>query len=299
MITAKKISFSGFTGLFFVVPAFLYHFIVVMMPSINTIYLSFFDWNGLNKPLFTGLANYIEMATKDPVMPLALKNTAIWTLIFISIPVVLSIFIAVLVSSVKSNPVQMLYRTIYFLPYVLSASVAGKIWANFYNPFFGIGLVFKNMGLEKLANVLWLGDPSIALFSVAFVSNWHWWGFVMVLFISALQQVDPQLYEAAKIDGAGRGNCFVHVTLPGISPTIVFVVTMSLMWSILSFDFIWVMTMGGPGQATEMLATWLYKNAFAMYRAGYANAICVLQSTIVMTVFFFNQQIRKKVEEYL
>jgi raffinose/stachyose/melibiose transport system permease protein len=298
-IAGKKYSLAGVSGLFFVLPALAYHFVVVMMPSLTTIYLSFFDWNGLKTPVFTGLANYIEMAVKDPVMPVALKNTALWTMIFISIPVILSIFVAVLVTGIRHNPLQMIYRTVYFLPYILSASIAGRIWANLYNPFFGISVVFRNLGLEGLSQVLWLGDPGIALFSVAFVSNWHWWGFVMVLFISALQQLDPELYEAARIDGAGRVNCFIHVTLPGISPTIVFVVTMSLMWSILSFDFVWVMTMGGPGQATEMLSTWLYKNAFVMYKAGYANAICVLQSVIVMAVFFFNQQIRKKVEEFL
>jgi raffinose/stachyose/melibiose transport system permease protein len=295
----RKIFPACYTGLFFVLPAFLYHFVIVMLPSFRTIILSLYNWNGLNIPVFIGFANYIEMMTADDVMPVALKNTAIWTLIFITIPIIVSIVVAVLVSSVKFNFLQMFYRTVYFLPYVLSASIAGKLWANFYSPFFGLNIAFKNLGWGNLSQVLWLGNPSIALFSVAFVSNWHWWGFVMVLFISALQQIEPQLYEAARIDGAGRVQCFFNITLPCISPTIVFIITMSLMWSILSFDFVWVMTMGGPGQATEMLSTWIYKNAFSMYRAGYANAICVLQSVLVMAVFFFNQRFRKRVEEYL
>ncbi|WP_095175106.1 MULTISPECIES: carbohydrate ABC transporter permease [Blautia] len=283
--------------LLFVFPAFIYHALVVILPSLKTVFLSFFDWNGISEPEFVGIANYVEMFTKDTVLPIAFKNTMIWTLIFITVPIVLSILVAVCVTKVKKHSMQMFYRTVYFLPYVLSAAIAGKIWSNLYNPFYGINTMFESMGFHNLAQVLWLGDQKIALFAVAFVSNWSWWGFVMVLFISALQQVDPDLYESASIDGANGWKSFIHVTLPGIAPTIVFVISISLMWSILSFDFVWVMTMGGPGQATEMLSTWIYKNAFVSYRAGYANAICVLQSFIVLLIFFVNQKIRKRVED--
>lgn len=293
----KNYSRRNWMCLLFVMPAFVYHVVVVIIPSIKTVFLSFFDWNGISEAKFIGLQNYIEMFTKDAVLPIAFKNTMIWTLLFITVPVALALAAALGVSKVKRHLPQMLYRTIYFLPYVLSASIAGKIWSNFYNPFYGFNTVFEKLGLEKLSQVLWLGNPKIALFAVAFVSNWSWWGFVMVLFISALQQVDPALYEAAGIDGGNFWKCFIHVTLPGIAPTLIFVISLSLMWSILSFDFVWVMTMGGPGQATEMLSTWIYKNAFVSYRAGYANAICVLQSAIVLLIFFANQKISKKVEE--
>lgn len=295
--TGRKFSTRRWQCLLFVLPAFLYHAVVVIYPSLKTVYLSFFDWNGISEPRFNGLQNYIEMFTLDTVLPMAFKNTMIWTLIFITIPVILAIFVAVCASKVKRTSLQMFYRTVYFMPYVLSASIAGKIWSNFYNPFYGFNTLFERLGWENLSQVLWLGDQKIALFAVAFVSNWSWWGFVMVLFISALQQVDPALYESASIDGGSSWDCFLHVTLPGIAPTLVFVISLSLMWSILSFDFVWVMTMGGPGQATEMLSTWIYKNAFVSYRAGYANAICVLQSGIVLLVFFANQKIRKKVED--
>lgn len=284
-------------GILFVLPAFIFHFCVVMIPSIETIYMSFFDWNGIADGTFIGLDNFIEMFTDDSVLPIALKNTMFWTLWFVTVPIIVSIFVAIWVSSVKNNKMQMLYRTTYFLPYVLSAAIAGKIWSNFYNPYYGLNQVFESLGFEKLSEVLWLGDPKIALYAVAFVSNWSWWGFVMVLFISALQQIDPSLYESCEIDGAGSVQKFFNITIPGISPTIVFIVSMSLMWSILSFDFVWVMTQGGPGQSTEMLSTWIYKNAFVSYRAGYANAMCVLQSVIVLCIFFVNQKLRKKVEE--
>ncbi len=294
----KSVNWRKFIpGLCFVLPAFVFHFAVVMLPSLETIYMSLFDWNGIGGGEFIGLQNYVEMFTDDNVLPTALKNTLFWTLWFVTIPIVLSLFVAIWVSSVKNGKSQMFYRTTYFLPYVLSAAIAGKIWANLYNPYFGVTLIFESLGLQSLADVLWLGDEGIALYAVAFVSNWSWWGFVMILFLSALQQIDPALYEAASIDGANAFRKLIYVTIPGISPTIVFIVSMSLMWSILSFDFVWVMTKGGPGQATEMLSTWIYKNAFVNYRAGYANAMGVVQSLIVLVIFFINQQLRKKVEE--
>lgn len=293
----KKSRLKLLLGIFFVLPAFIYHFVVVMLPSFQTLYLSLYDWNGIAPPKYIGMANFVEIFTKDMVFRTALKNNLVWICIFITVPIILGLLVAICVSGVKNNKTQMFYRTVYFMPYVLSAAIAGKIWANFYNPYYGFTTVFKALGLDGLSEVLWLGEPNIALFSVAFVSNWHWWGFVMVLFIAALQQIDPALYEAATVDGCGRLKSFWHITLPGISPTFVFIVMLSLMWSVLSFDFIWVMTMGGPGQATEMLSTWIYKNAFVNYRAGYANAMCIIQSLIVLGIFVINQIVKRKVEE--
>lgn len=279
--------------LIFVAPAFVLHMLVVTLPSFRTLYYAFFDWSGIGQAVFVGFDNFVEMFTIDETLQTALRNTLVWTLIFVTIPIILGVFVAVLVSGVKRG--QMFYRTVYFLPHVLAAAIVGRIWSTFYNPFFGFGAMFRRMGLDGLADVLWLGDPNIALFSVAFVGNWHWWGFVMVLFVAALHQVDPDLYEAARVEGCGKVRLFIHVTLPGILNTFVFVVMLSLMWSIISFDFIWVMTMGGPGRTTEMLSTWIYKNAFIMSRAGYASAISVLQMAIVTVIFVGNRFLGKKV----
>ena len=138
----RKYSTRRLVCLLFILPAFLYHALVVIIPSLKTVYLSFFDWNGISEPRFTGLQNYIEMFTEDTVLPIAFKNTMVWTLIFITIPIILAIFVAVCASKVKKTSLQMFYRTVYFLPYVLSASIAGKIWSNFYNPFYGFNTLF-------------------------------------------------------------------------------------------------------------------------------------------------------------
>lgn len=282
-------------GMLFVLPIFIYHFMIVIVPSAKTLFYAFYDWNGIRKGTFIGLGNFTEMAN-DPVLKKALVNNIIWTILYVIVPVAAAILIAIFISRVKNRRLQMFFRTAIFLPYVISASISGRIWSTFLNPYYGLGIIFQKLGLERMAEVLWLGDPSIALYTVSFVNIWSWWPFVMVLFISALQQVEPALYEAAAIDGCGRWKAFCHVTLPSIAPTFVFVVMISLMWSMTSYDYVWVMTQGGPAHATELLSTYIYKNAFENYRAGYANAICIVQSLIILAVFLVNNRISKKVE---
>ena len=116
----------------------------------------------------------------------------------------------------------------------------------------------------------------------------------MVLFLGALQQIDPALYEAARVDGANRLQELWYVSLPGIRQTVAFLLIMTVMWSFLTFDYVYVMTYGGPANTTEILATWIYKNAFSKYRAGYANALCVIQSLICIVFYFLQRYIGKK-----
>lgn len=276
----------------FILPAFLIHFCVVTLPSMSTLVMSLFDWNGLGKAKFIGFQNFKEIFTKDPVVKLAVIHNLEWLAVFITVPLILGFIIAILVSRIRRG--QMFMRTVYFLPYVISAVVAGRIWTAYMNPFYGLNTIFDKLGLEKLANTLWLGNPKIALFSVAFVDNWHWWGFVMVLFLGALQQVDPALYEAARVDGANSFQELIHVSIPGIRQTIAFVLIMTVMWSFLTFDYVYVMTNGGPANSTEIMATWIYKNAFVKYRAGYANALCVLQSGICILLYFFQRWVSRR-----
>ncbi len=283
-------------GLSFVLPIFIYHLIIVIVPSLKTLVYAFYDWNGVTKGTFVGLDNFREML-HDQTLLKALKNNIIWTLIYVLIPIIVGLLIAIIVSGVKNKKLQMFYRTAIFLPYVISASISGKIWSTMLNPFYGIGLIFDKIGLHSLAEVLWLGDTKIALFTVSFVNIWSWWPFVMVLFIAALQQIDPELYEAGVMDGCGHLSGFRYITLPGIGPTFVFVIMISLMWSMTSYDYIWVMTQGGPAHATELLSTYIYKNAFMTYRAGYANAICIVQSLIILVIFICNRMVSKKVED--
>ena len=155
----------------FVLPAFVLHFLIVAIPSLATFGLSFTDWNGIGTPKFIGLNNFIEIFTKDDAILPAFVNNLKWIAVFLTIPIILGLLSAVLISKLRRS--QMFFRILYFLPYVVSAAVAGKIWVSYLNPYFGINSLFAALGLEKLSNVLWLGNPDLALFTVAFVDNWH------------------------------------------------------------------------------------------------------------------------------
>lgn len=275
----------------FILPAFIIHVCMVTAPSMSTLVMSLYDWNGLGNAQYIGLDNFREILT-DPIVKLALVHNVQWLLVFITVPLILGFSIAIIVSQLRRG--QMFFRTVYFVPYVISAAVAGRIWTAYMNPYYGLNQVFKLLGWTELAKVQWLGNPKIALFSVAFVDNWHWWGFIMVLFLGALQQVEPTLYEAARVDGANRWQELLHVSIPGIRPTIAFVLIMTIMWSFLTFDYVYVMTNGGPANSTEIMATYIYKNAFSKYRAGYANALCVVQSAICILLYFFQKWVSKK-----
>ena len=113
-----------------------------------------------------------------------------------------------------------------------------------------------------------------------FADNWHWWGFLMILFLTAMQNIPMDLYDAAKIDGANRWQEFRHVTLPGIRPTLMFMLMMTAIWSFLGFDYVWILTQGGPAGSSELLATYLYKQAFQRFEAGYGAAIGITISII-------------------
>lgn len=279
------------TPYFFIFPAFIIHICLVTLPACSTLVMSLYDWNGLGAAKFIGLDNFKEIAG-DPMVKQAIFHNIIWLLIFVTVPLLLGFAVSIIISQLNWG--QMVFRTAFFIPYVISAAVAGKIWTAYMNPYYGFNQFFAKLGWEGLAKTLWLGNPDIALYSVAFVDNWHWWGFIMVLFLGALQQVDPELYEAARVDGANRFQELFHISIPGIRPTIAFVLIMTIMWSFLTFDYVYIMTNGGPANATEIMSTYIYKNAFTKYRAGYANALCVIQCGICIVLYFLQKGISKK-----
>ena len=276
---------------FYVLPAFLMHLLFIALPALTTFYYSFFDWNGIGAKTFIGLQNYREMFG-DSDFYVALVNNFKWILVFITVPVFLGLLMAAWVSKLKKT--QMFFRTVYFLPYIIAASMAGRIWCTYLNPYFGINNVFKALGWTSLGKTLWLGNKNIALYSVMFVDLWHFWGFVLVMFLGALEQVDPTLYESARVEGASKGQEFRYITVPSIMPTLTFVIITIIMWSFLTFDYVWVMTGGGPGNASELISTLVYRMAYSHYRTGYASTICVFQTVLSVLAYAAMQLVKKR-----
>jgi len=264
--------------------------LVISGPMFGTLILSLTDWDGIHPPKFIGFDNYVKLL-QDPIYYKALGNNLKWMLFFLTVPVVMGLFVALWVSRIGRG--QMFYRSMLFLPYIVSTVVTSKIWLGLYNPYFGINTYLEKWGLGFLAKS-WLGDTSIALFAVAVADTWHFWGFLVVLFLMALHQLNRSLEEAAIVDGAGRGRIFWHIILPQLRPTIVLIYMLLIIWSFAAFDYVFVMTQGGPGNATELIATYMYKLAIYNQEPGYASAIALTMgifSIIVITGFGF---IRKK-----
>lgn len=284
----NKISRFDKITLLTLIPIFLYHFIFVILPSINTVYSSFTNWNGLKTKDFIGFDNYIELFL-DPDFYEAFSNNIKWMLIFITIPVIFSIIMGFLLTKIKTA--RFVLRMFYFLPYVISAAIAGKIFAAYFNPFLGINTFFTSIGLDFLA-IDWL-SPKNALVTVAFVDIWHWWGFLLVIFMSALQQIDPFLYESAELEGATEKQKLWYITIPSIKQTIIFVILVSMVWSISTFDYVWVMTKGSVG--SSILSTMMYKSSILKYRAGYGSTIAIFQALMSFIIFFGFSKIQKRI----
>ena len=276
----------------FVMPAFLLHLAVVTIPASTLLYYAFTSWSGLGRATFNGLTNFHRMLTDDAVFGAALFNNMTYMAVFLTVPIILGLALALLMKRLGRS--QMLYRTVFFMPYVLSAVVIGRIFVAFYSPYQGLGKLFDALGLESLAGVAVLGNRSLALFAVAFANVWYWWGFLMALFVTALHQVDAELYEAASLEGASGLQQFWNVTVPQIMPTIVTVVMITVIGSFLTFDWVWAMTRGGPAGATEMASTWIYKNAFLRNDAGYAAAMSLVICVICIGIYFGFRALQKR-----
>lgn len=258
--------------------------LVISGPLLGTIWLGFTDWDGIHSPKFIGLENFKQLL-KDQIYFAALKNNFKWMLFFLTIPVIIGFSLAYLISRIKRG--QMLYRTLLFIPYIISTVVTAKIWHGIYNPYVGINTKFKEWGWDFLA-LSWLGDIKIALYSVALTDGWHFWGFLIVLFLVALQQLDKHLEEAARVEGANKLQILWHVVFPQLRPTFILVYMLLIIWSFAAFDYVYVMTQGGPGNATELMATYMYKQAIYGSEPGYASSIALtmgIYSLIVILAF--------------
>jgi raffinose/stachyose/melibiose transport system permease protein len=266
----------GLRGWLFLAPLLILNLFIIGAPGVMSLVYSFTDWSGIGPAKFVGAQNYLRLF-QDGKFLQALANNLWWTIFFLIVPIGIALAGAFLLS--RTTRGQMAFRVIFFIPYTLATIVVATIWENIYSPVYGITAV---LGLDL--NVL--GGTSTALPGVAIANTWQWWGYLMVVFIAAMASVNPSLYEAAKLDGANGFQQFLNITLPGIRPTLVFMGLMTVIWSFLVFDYIYIMTGGGPAGSTEVVGTLLYTTAFSTYEAGYAAAmgiVLALISTAVIT----------------
>jgi raffinose/stachyose/melibiose transport system permease protein len=281
----------GLIAWMFMLPLLTVNILVIAAPASESVYYSFTNWTGIGGARFIGLANFRSMFTSGAFWNAMLHNV-LWTAFFLVVPFTMALAGAFMLSRIRRF--QMLFRVIYFIPYILATIISAVVWENLLSPTNGLGVGLSGWGIHALANVNFLGDPHLALPTVAFVNNWQWWGFLVVMFLAAMTGTDPSLYEAARIDGASAWKEFRHITIPSIRPTLMFLALMTIIWSFLIFDYIYIMTRGGPADATQVVGTLMYQEAFQNQAAGYASAMGLTLGFISICVVTVFLRLRKR-----
>jgi ABC-type sugar transport system permease subunit len=261
-----------------VLPIALFFAVFVAFPFLRSFYLSLTEWSGFTSPRFIGLRNFQSLAD-DPVFWKALRTTIIYTAVTTILQTTLPMLLAVFINIGWRGGV--VFRTLLFIPVIVSFVVTALLWQLIYDPNFGtLNQVLRAVGLDALAHP-WLADPTTVVPAIMLVSLWQSLGFYMLIFLAGLQGIDPNLYEAARIDGAGARQEFLKITVPMLRTVTAVVVLLNLINGFNTFDVIYVMTGGGPNRASEVLGTYLYKLAFgtesgATPSFGYATAISMV-----------------------
>ena len=232
---------------YFLFPVIFIHFFVVAFPSILSLLLCLTDWNGFGRINYVGLENFQELF-RDRVFKKAVKHNIIWTVMFLTIPVIVALIIAYLLTGIKRG--QLFYRLVYFFPYILASIVNCLIWR-------------------------------------------HFWGFLVIIYLTGMYQVDDSLYEAADIEGATKFQKFRYITLPMIRPIFVLSLIIIIIWSVPTFDYVYILTMGGPAYSSEVVANHLYSQAFQRMNVGYASTIGVMMFFYVGIIVGFFAILRR------
>ena len=287
MISAQSRLSRYSTSYLFILPAFLFVIVFLIYPVVESLHLSFFKWDGFTQKVFVGLENYKTMF-RDASFFNALKNTVMY-MATVTVIITLVGFALAIIMDLEVGCWRF-YKFVFFLPAMLSQVVVSLLWIRIYNPRMGLlnGLLdLIRMGLLKQQ---WLGNPKLALFCVIAVNIWMFSGLNMIYFLASLQHIDPDIYSAAAIDGASTWRRIFSITTPMIKDQFILITLINLIYTAKVFDFVWVMTLGGPGDASQVFGTLLYYDAFRYLRFGYASVISVIVFvlSLVFAVIYLN-----------
>ncbi|WP_139891076.1 carbohydrate ABC transporter permease [Bacillus sp. D386] len=261
-----------------ILPAFLLYIVFAIYPILQSFYYSFMDWNGFNEMTFVGLDNFKKLFA-DSLFWNSVKNNIYVVLVSVLGQVPLALFFALLLNRKMKG--AKLFRTIGFLPVVLSTVVISLTWSLIFNSRNGlINEFLRSIGLDSFAQN-WLGDTKWAMASVLVVVVWQFVGLYLIIFLAALQNIPTEVLEAAKMDGASEWATTWKITIPMIWETILVAITLCIAGSLKTFDLIYVMTHGGPAHSTDVMALYMFNETFSKLQYGYGSAVSVF-------IFFFS-----------
>ena len=263
----------------FIAPALIYLGIWIFYPIINALVLSFYDSpTGRSRDYFwVGLDNFRKLLGDDLFLK-SLYHNIIWVLLSIAIPVVLGLLLAVLLSGRDKS--RLVYASIYFIPQTVAAVCAAIVWRWIYDPSIGpLNHLLEAIGLSGRP---WLADESIVLIAVNMIGSWAYYGFCVLIFMAGLQNISPELYDAAMIDGAGALKRFFYITIPLLRNAITFVLVYTIIGSMKFFDLIFVATNGGPNEASTVVGLRIYWTSMREGRFNYASTMSTILTVVIL-----------------
>ncbi|MET7671196.1 carbohydrate ABC transporter permease [Micromonospora luteifusca] len=268
------------TGWLYVLPALVMYAVFVLRPLALTIQYSLYDWNGIGVARWAGLDNYLTVFTDSDLLKI-IGNAVILIVFFSFIPVALGLLVASLVRRITTGAFGTVVRTILFLPQVIPLVAAGIAWSWLLSSNGLINQVLRAVGLGGVARA-WLGDFDTALPAVGVIGAWVLLGLCTILLVTGMSKIDPALYEAARLDGAGPVREFLAVTLPSLRQEIGVCLTVTIIAALASFDIVYISTSGGPGLQTTVPGLEIYRLAFSQRQVGLASALAVVLMLLVL-----------------
>jgi raffinose/stachyose/melibiose transport system permease protein len=276
----------------FTLPLLLVYSVVIVFPVLQTLLMSFYKWDGLNIPKFIGLENF-KRAFSSQDLKVSFLNGIRYSLFIATYQVGIASLMANLLNSKKLR-LQKFFKTSFFIPVVISITVVSQLWIAIYHGEFGLlNKIFESMNLTY--RQYWLFDPKTAIYAVAFVDAWKGMGYHMIIIYAGLKSIPETYFEAAQVDGASAWTQFTKITIPLMAETYKICLTLTLTWGFRAFEAIFIMTKGGPGNASYTMPLMIYKGIFSLNNNGYAASsavILLVQCVVVMIIVerFFNSR---------
>ncbi|MET7338022.1 sugar ABC transporter permease [Nonomuraea sp. NPDC005650] len=279
-VAARLRDTRGLVGWLFVAPAFAFYAVFVLRPIALTFQYSLYEWDGIGPSTWVGLANFGKVFT-DPDLYDSLINAVKLIVFFSAIPVLLGLAIAATIRRIAQSRLALVARTVLFLPQVIPLVAAGIAWSWLLASTGVINQLLSLVGLGGITRA-WLGDFSTALPAVGMIGAWVLLGLCTLLLLAGMSKIDPALYEAARLDGAGPWREFVSITVPSLRQEIVVCVTVTVIAALASFDIIYISTQGGPGNTTMVPGLQIYYLAFSEREVGMASALALVLMVLVI-----------------
>lgn len=280
-------------------PAMILLLLLTGYPLFQVIQMSFFDYSDKANPIFAGTSNY-EAIVNDPLFWNAMGNTAVFTFSSVICGLILGLVLAILLNQPINTRFRAIFRSLLMFPWLTSSTVIAATWMLILSPFGLLNWFLKSIGLESLGQTAWLSEENTAIFGVVMANVWRSFPFMMLMFLAGLQTISKDLYEAAEIDGAGFLHRLWYITIPQLKSILLTVAMLETIWNFRSFDLVFLMTGGGPMNATEVMSTFIYHYAFRRLNFGYASAaaLIMLAIMVIASIAYLRASISKEENDH-